>query len=54
MLWMFARAQDLAASSAGETGERLNALIEHVGGQEAMAISLTKRIMRDKNMLVLA
>ena len=54
MLWMFARAQDLAASSAGETGERLNALIEHVGGQEAMAISLTKRIMRDKNMLLLA
>ena len=54
MLWMFARAQDLAASSAGEAGERLNALIEHVGGQEAMAISLTKRIMRDKNMLVLA
>jgi len=54
MLWMFARAQDLAASSAGEAGERLNALIEHVGGQEAMAISLTKRIMRDKNMLLLA
>ena len=54
MLWMFARAQDLAASSAGETGERLNALVEHVGGQEAMAISLTKRIMRDKNMLLLA
>ena len=54
MLWMFARAQDLAASSAGEAGERLNTLIEHVGGQEAMAISLTKRIMRDKNMLVLA
>ena len=54
MLWMFARAQDLAASSAGEAGEILNALIEHVGGQEAMAISLTKRIMRDKNMLVLA
>jgi glutathione S-transferase len=54
MLWMFARAQDLAPSSAGEASERLSALIEHVGGQEAMAISLTKRIMRDKNMLVLA
>ena len=54
MLWMFARAQDLAANSAGEAGERLNALIEHVGGQEAMELSLAKRIMRDKNMLVLA
>lgn len=54
MLWMFARAQDLAARSAGEAGERLNALIEQVGGQEAMELSLAKRIMRDKNMLVLA
>jgi hypothetical protein len=54
MLWMFARAQDLAASSAGEAGERLRALIEHVGGQEAMELGLAKRIMRDKNMLVLA
>lgn len=54
MLWMFARAQELAAGSAGEAGERLSALIEHVGGQEAMELSLAKRIMRDKNMLVLA
>jgi glutathione S-transferase len=54
MLWMFARAQDLAANSAGEAGERLSALIEHVGGQEAMELSLAKRITRDKNMLVLA
>ena len=54
MLWMFARAQDLAANSAGEAGERLNTLIEQVGGQEAMELSLAKRIMRDKNMLVLA
>ena len=54
MLWMFARAQELAANSAGEAGERLSALIEHVGGQEAMELSLAKRIMRDKNMLLLA
>ena len=54
MLWMFATAQELAANSAGEAGERLNALIEQVGGQEAMKLSLAKRIMRDKNMLVLA
>jgi glutathione S-transferase len=51
MLWMFARAQDLAAHSASE---QLNGLIEQVGGQEAMALRLTKRIMRAKNMLVLA
>ena len=54
MLWMFATAQELAANSAGEAGERLNALIEQVGGQEAMKLSLAKRIMRDKYMLVLA
>lgn len=51
MLWMFARAQDLAAHSASE---QLNGLIEQVGGQEAMALRLTKRIVRAKNMLVLA
>jgi glutathione S-transferase len=51
MLWMFARAQDLGVHSASE---QLNRLVEHVGGQEAMAIRLTKRIVRAKNMLVLA
>lgn len=54
MLWMFARAQSLAARIAGEAGERLNALFELVGGQEAMAISLTKQIARKKNSLILA
>ena len=51
MLWMFARAQDLAAHSAGE---QLDRLIDQVGGQEAMALDLTKRIVREKNMLILA
>ena len=54
MLWMFARAQELAANSAGEASERLSTLIGQVGGQEAMELSLAKRITRDKNMLVLA
>jgi glutathione S-transferase len=51
MLWMFARAQDLTAQSAGE---QLDMLIDQVGGQEAMSLVLTKRIVREKNMLILA
>jgi len=53
-LWHFARAQALAAGLDGAARARLDALLTRTGGTEMMALAISRPIVRENNVLVLA
>lgn len=53
-LWHLARALDAANAMQGDDAARLAALIEQTGGQSVMALTTSRRITRENNVLVLA
>lgn len=53
-LWHLARAQNAARALQGDDAARLATMIEQTGGQAVMALTTSRRIARENNVLVLA